>query len=589
VLRPLFLALLMLLAGCSLFPPRGGINHVGGGGTREAVARYGIEPLDPHSAVPLTKQALEQIEKTDPFRVFRGTTYHLTSGNRLPRSWIMETPDVWGEQAAAVSYVPLDCKNCDANFRLPVCRAPPDCSSGPCSPLLASVVRPGERPRRFCLGPADKLLDVFYTLVISARKSVDIVMLAPPADGRFLAALRNAVTWLAYSGRSVTIRAIAGDYPPAGADMRKFLDELVLDARSVPKSRLRVYTAATRSCDPATGCDGFSWNHAKIVAVDGNRAIVGGENLWSPDYLAKDPVFDISMELEGPAARDASRFADALWQSVCAREPVPGVNDHFAYFGARATDTDDTCVGHIELPSDDTRAPGDVQILSIGRLAKGITQNFADQSLIARDLLLGAATRSIRMVQQDVAFALAKGAIDLSWPVAALDDIADLLTKNNGEVWIVLSNLGAAGPIGSYSNGVPLDVVAQKIKDVVAHRSGLKDPALSDLLCRRFHLAPLRFGPDAAWPDRRPIGTHAKFWMVDDRLFYIGSENLYPTDLQEFGYVVDNAKAAAEIKKAYWDEVWKWSRLAAISGADAPRCVFNANAAPQAAAERGRG
>jgi hypothetical protein len=249
VLRPVFLALLTLLAGCSLFPPREGIDHVGGGGTQEAVARYGIEPLDPHSAVPLTKQALEQIEKTDPFRLFRGTTYDLTSGNRLPRSWIMETPDVWGEQAAAVRYVSLDCKNCDADFRLPVCHAPPDCSSGPCSPLLASVVRPGERPRRFCLGPADKLLDVFYTLVISARKSVDIVMLAPPADGRFLAALRNAVTWLAYSGRSVTIRAIAGDYPPAGADMRKFLDELVRDARSAPKSRLRGGDALLRSRD----------------------------------------------------------------------------------------------------------------------------------------------------------------------------------------------------------------------------------------------------------------------------------------------------------------------------------------------------
>jgi hypothetical protein len=44
-------------------------------------------------------------------------------------------------------------------------------------------------------------------------------------------------------------------------------------------------------------------------------------------------------------------------------------------------------------------------------------------------------------------------------------------------------------------------------------------------------------------------------------------ENLYPTDLQEFGYVVDNPKAAAEIKRAYWDQMWKWSRLAAICGA----------------------
>lgn len=130
------------------------------------------EPLDPRSAVPLTKQALEQIEKTDPFRLFGGTTYRPTSGNRLPRDWILETPDVWGEPAAAVKYVPLDCKKCDTDFHLPVCRAPPDCRTGRCGELLASVARPGERPRRFCLGPADRLIDAFYTLVISAQQSV---------------------------------------------------------------------------------------------------------------------------------------------------------------------------------------------------------------------------------------------------------------------------------------------------------------------------------------------------------------------------------------------------------------------------------
>jgi hypothetical protein len=589
VLRPLILALLLLTAGCSLFPPPGGINHVeGGGGTHAAMAEFGVQPLDPHAAVPLTKQALEEVEKTDPLRLLRGTTYGLSSGNALPHGWIMETPDVWGKRAAAVRVQPLDCKNCDADFRLPVCRAPPACRTGRCGELLASVAKAGDRPRRFCLGPADKLIDSFYTLVISAHQSVDIAMLAPPADGRFLAALRNAVTWLAHSGRAVTIRAIAGDYPPEGVDMRKFLDALVRDARDVPGSQLRVYAGATRSCNAGPGCNGLSWNHAKIVAVDGERAIVGGENLWSPDYLAEDPVFDISMKLEGPAAGDANRFADALWDEVCDHKPAAGVNEHFAFFGAAASDRD-ACVDDMPLAADAaTAAPGDVQILAMGRLAQGVTRRFADQSLIARDLLLGAATSSIRMVQQDVAFALAKGAIDVSWPVAVLDDIADLLSRKNGEVWIVLSNVGATGPIGTYSNGVPLDASAQKIKDIVAKRSGLKDPALSDLLCHRLHLAPLRFGPDVAWTDGRPIATHAKFWMVDDRLFYVGSENLYPADLQEFGYAVDNAKAAAEIKKTYWDKAWKWSRRAAISGDGAPSCVFTAKAPPQAAVERGR-
>jgi phosphatidylserine/phosphatidylglycerophosphate/cardiolipin synthase-like enzyme len=301
--------------------------------------------------------------------------------------------------------------------------------------------------------------------------------------------------------------------------------------------------------------------------------------MWSPDYLVKDPVHDLSMMVEGPAAHTAQRFADALWGSVCARAPKDGVNEHVAFFGRRAHDKDD-CVKTADLP-DDTEAAGGVPILAVGRLARGIAPVFADQSLIARDLMLGAATRTIRMVQQDVAFAII-GGIDRSWPESALDEFADLMVKKNGEVYLVLSNLGATGPVGTYSNGVSLETVAQKIKDVAAQRSGLKDPELSTLLCQRFHLAPLRFGPDAAWPDGKPIGTHAKFWMVDDRVFYIGSENLYPTDLQEFGFIVEDAKAAAALRKAYWDQAWKWSRPAAISGADAPRCIFG-NAAVAAA------
>jgi hypothetical protein len=165
---------------------------------------------------------------------------------------------------------------------------------------------------------------------------------------------------------------------------------------------------------------------------------------------------------------------------------------------------------------------------------------------------------------------------DRIWPEAAIRRMVDLLVERGGDVYLILSNLGAAGPVGSYSNGVPIEAVGQKIRDVARRRTGMAEPALSSLLCRHLHLAPLRFGPDASWPNGRPIGTHAKFWMVDDRAFYIGSENLYPTILQEFGYIVEDRRAADEVRRTYWDEAWTWSRAAAVSGDDAPSCMFTA-------------
>lgn len=559
------------MAGCSLLPHRDGAAESVPGGLETIAEHYDVAPLDPQSKTPLVKQAAEQLEETDPFRGLRGTTYRLSYGNQLPEDWLIQTPDVWGKRAAEVRYVHIECRHCDRDLRLPACVAPPRCHGRPCVPLAASVKAPGQRPRKFCVGHSDRVIDRFYSLVVSAQQAVDIAMLAPAADIRFLAALRNGITFLAHTGRPVTIRAIVGDYPPAGFDAAAFLKELTRDAAAVPTSRLRVYAAATRSCNGGGSCGGISWNHAKILAVDGRRAIVGGHNPWTPDYLVAAPVHDISMEVDGPAAYDAHRFADALWGSVCSRPPADGVNGSFVSLGA-ASSGGGNCPSRIALPERE-EGTGGVPILAVGRLASGIVSGFADQSLIARDLMFGAARRTIRMVQQDVGFALLGGTVDRSWPESALGKIADLLGRD-GDVYMILSNLGAAGPIGTYSNGIPIDAVANKIRDVVKQRTGLAEPSLSELLCQHLHLAPLRFGPDDKWPDGQAIGTHAKFWMVDDRVFYIGSENLYPVDLQEFGYIVEDAAAVARLHRDYWDKAWQWSRPAAISGDDAPRCIF---------------
>lgn len=561
--------LLFILPGCLLRLPFEGAK--GGPQGLDGIARqFGVQPLDPASSVPLTKQALEEIEKTDPFRQLKETTYELTQGNHLPANWLIQTPDVWNKPAAVVSYISPNCAGCTTDLRLPLCRGAADCGGTPCVTLHASVSRPGMRARAFCIGHSDALIDRFYDLITSARQAVDVTLLQPPPDERFLAAIRNAVTWLAYTGRDVTIRIMIGNFPPAGTDLPAFIRSLMRDASVAPGSRLHIYVGKTRSCNASSPCDTLSWNHSKIVAVDGRRAVVGGHNMWAGDYLLAAPVHDLSMEVEGPAARTAHRFADALWGFVCSRPDDDALNLSYEVINGEP-DFARGCLSRIELPHQ-TEAGGGIPILAVARLAAGIRSGFADQTLIARDLMLGAATHSIRMVQQDVAFAL--GGSGMSWPDSALERMADLMAVRQGDVYLVLSNQGAKGPVGTYSNDVPLQAVADRMLALVKARNGLAESAASALLCQHLHLAALRFGPDATWPGNRPIGLHAKFWMVDDRVFYIGSDNLYPVDLQEFGYIVEDRDVSAQILRDYWDHAWQWSRVAAISGDDAPRCVF---------------
>ncbi|MEI6204913.1 MAG: hypothetical protein WCP68_23450, partial [Enhydrobacter sp.] len=311
------------------------------------------------------------------------------------------------------------------------------------------------------------------------------------------------------------------------------------------------------------------------------ETLVGGHNLYPRDYLIGDPVHDLSMRISGPAAASASRFVDTLWEYVCSnlnqKKTVA-----LSVFATDRSLPEGSCpqssAGKAASPG------GGVPIMAIGRLASGVTSDFANHSDLARDLMLGAAKRTIRIVQQDLGFTF--GRSDVLFPESNLERLVTFLMRDGGDVYIVLSNDGSTGPDGgNYSNGVSLATLARHLRDMVQGRLEAKDPHLryavrtgpdpaNALLCEHVHLAPFRFGLDAKWPDHGTFGVHTKFWMIDDRAFYIGSDNMYPVNLQEYGYIVDDRKAAGELLDAYWKPLWQWSQRAAVSGPDVRNCIF---------------
>ena len=530
-----------------------------------------IQPLDPAAPLPLLSQLQRELQKSDAPGRYKGITYNLTTANAIDGEWIVQTPNHWGRAGADLSLVALDCKNCLPDIALPACRSDADCAGGTsCRPVAATGSGDG-KGQRVCVGHSDAMIDRYYTLVAGAQQSVDITALQPPPDGRFLAGLRNAVTALARSGRKVTMRVLIGQYPLEGSiDAKTFLAELIRDAKAVPRSRLTIYVAGMRSCTGEADCASFSWNHSKIVAVDGRAALVGGHNQWSRDYLVNLPVHDLSMQLRGPAAADASHFADTMWGYVCAHAQSAAAVQ-ISSFSAGQQELGNQCLATLAVPA--AAGAGGVAVMAVGRLGGGITTDFANQSELARDLMLSAARRNIYIAQQDLVLTLGRAAP--TYPESTLERLVDFMLQRQGDVFIVLSDFESTNSVGaSYTNGVPLEDVAWKFRAVARARSQLSDEALNEQLCRHLSFAPLRFGPDATWPDKKPIANHSKFWMVDDRFFYIGSDNMYPVNLQEFGYIVDSRAAAGQLRTAYWDKLWQWSRRAAISGLNAPRCLF---------------
>ena len=63
---------------------------------------------------------------------------------------------------------------------------------------------------------------------------------------------------------------------------------------------------------------------------------------------------------------------------------------------------------------------------------------------------------------------------------------------------------------------------------------------------------------------------HGKVIAVDDAAFYVGSQNAYPNQLQEFGYIIEDPAAMADFKRDYLDPMVQYSSRAALSCDGAP-------------------
>ena len=444
-------------------------------------------------------------------------------------------PEAWQLGGAALP-AGLACsggEGCDPDFHLQACSSQDDCQGqGLCRPVLATVTKPGDEPRSLCVAPGDFMADRVYSLMTSAQSTLDLTSLSPPS-GRFRAAVVNALAYLDAAGRRPDVRFLFGHdanpgglFPgPAGTALAGFVAEI--RAKRPGFSVPLTWAWLSR---PA------SFNHAKIVVADGRSVITGGENLYAEDYLTSDPVFDLSLAYGGPAATAALRFVDALWSLPdlqIATEPAlaPVRRVH-------AT---------VEAPAD-----GGVPVIGVGRLG-AFGDNPSDTALAA---LLASAQRSIRITQQDLF-----RAPGIRAPLGA-DQIADAVLRGV-DVYIIKSSV-ATSTVGGYSMVSTADTF-DKLGRSIERRAGqyrvLRPRGhYMKAVCEHLHMAPMRWSSDNPLDGNVPL--HGKVVIVDDAAFYVGSHNLYPANLAEYGTMVFDQDAAAKVLDTYWSPAWAASSQA---------------------------
>ena len=406
-----------------------------------------------------------------------------------------------------------------------------------------------------------RLLDAIEDVVAHAESILDIASLESFATGGFAAAIRRGLATTARHGRRPIVRILYGRHGfvregfayQHEADFDAFVADLAADLP--PDCGIDIHACLMKS---SSTMPTISWNHAKIVAADGLRAIVGGHNFWHDDYLSFAPVHDVSALVEGRAAGEAHAFLDTLWNWVGQQEA--GCRDDLFVHAIRWR------AGRTEAaapPSPVPRAtlpPGGIPALAVGRLGIGVLSDprVANAGAAVAAVAFRQARQSIRVSQMD--FGLFWEGTN-HWSADVIAALVDVLTdpERRVEVSLVLSECGAKTATGGpYSFGTTIpDVIAEM-------RRGIGERPLTGTM----RIAPLRISLQGdCWvhgEQSLAFANHAKVWIVDDRVFHVGSDNLYPHSLQEFGYVVESAAVAQGLLDAYWTPLWTHSARAGI-------------------------
>lgn len=441
-----------------------------------------------------------------------------------------------------------------------------------------------------------------------ANRWVDILSLSPPkcqdpdlTCSEFDKAICDAIETLATRSMNegpITVRLLFAEVPLETIDVQSLRNKFIKKVRNMQGVNLHVWVGAYRRWT--------SWNHSKIIAVDGKRVMFGGHNMWDGDLLYKNPVHDLSLVVRGDVAQDAHLFADKLWDFLSLEANRRGI--HFfthAQISQWPEQSQNTPAFWANLQRTSSDEPGPRSLfITVGRLGQIGRFGFGrwgrgNPSDVAITALLKSAKRRIRLSQQDIGPPTKKlpwlcCGITMTWPWLNwvdeyLNEIANAL-RRGVKVEIVVSN-EHSGNYDKYGSGWTADDIAAQIVTRVIHfkRKPLYrhridedfEQKIKERLCvtyiRRGRGEPTAEGkertseaarwsgpciettPTARYTCEKPIANHVKLILVDDKSYYLGSQNLYMCDLAEWGAIVLDPGVASKLYEEYWAPMWEQS------------------------------
>jgi len=517
-------------------------------GSAPVTAGFKVTVIDVQPYAAVIADAIRAMEVRTGSETSEGLLWGMTEGNTLPGlgqqspAWLVPTQDAWG----AVS--PHDSSRVQAR-------------------LLSSIT----------------------SIIANATTVVDISSLTKVADGGFRNAIVEGVRQAYQAGRSPVIRLLWGRTPLSLVDG----DAKTLQAlqRDVQRAAPGLTVVATLMDDVSAIPRQVSWNHSKIVAADGNVALVGGINMWEGDYLqSKDPVTDLAIEVRGPAALSAHRFLDVLWRYSWSYRDHIGVSIYSTVAPGQAFPV---VVSGLLGPAP---AEGTTRILTVGRAGHiftgKVTGTRDDRSVSPADQKASAFNGLPNPMNGNPSWDgnnpsdtglrtlvdLARDEIIISQQMMEFGTPGAMfggLPQFDVRLFDALARRAAAGvkitiivsgdkPTGAYTANpdYTMRVLLSRLEILLGSRAKAIEVGAENV-----QICSFRYSNADKWPGTGLLDKprlHNKIIAVDSAVFYVGSQNAYPNELMEFGYIVESTAAVADLKRTYLDPMIRHSSRTAL-------------------------
>lgn len=284
----------------------------------------------------------------------------------------------------------------------------------------------------------------------------------------------------------------------------------------------------------------MTWNHTKIMAADGYKALMGGHNLHMDLYRDYPPVHDVSVKVLGDAPLSLQKFLDNLWNSgtdLLTSEYLDTDRNEWvnaAHEQKKPVSPFDRpgvmCQVKKQQKAQLLHRPKDLQykpchrILTVGKywIGPNPETDYLRGSDLMKEFVIKNAKKKIRMSQQDIVSAWKKQWSNhhvCRWLIEAL------LANPELELEIVVSPLdasaGAYGDQYSFGSGAKrtFDLLRYYLTHDVATDEILPDPGGKRLAAiRRIKVAPFFFTDKV--PESLSVEGETYKWPGADKSSY---------------------------------------------------------------------